>query len=183
MQASCNKSSKRTASPPLLKALGIQGVTPLKSLWLQYESKLANWMKQFSNEELKFTNGHQAIPGFPSDGFRADGLLTNGKIAIALEVEAKQTHPDTNVGKYWLLSEHYAYEKVVLFHVYTPEYKSYPWRLQLGEFYASKMSKEIPFEYHLLDQREVENIESSFEYVTKILEKRISSEFGASINA
>ncbi|WP_105645478.1 hypothetical protein [Pseudomonas sp. MYb185] len=140
-------------------------------------------MKQFANENLKFTNGFQAIPGFPSDGFRADGLLTNGKVVLALEVEVKQTHPDTNVGKYWLLNQYQPYEKIVLFHVYTPEYKSYPWRFQLGEFYALKMSQELPFEYHLLDQRGAENTDSSFELVTGILEQRITSEFGAVPNA
>ncbi|MBI1906378.1 MAG: hypothetical protein HYS20_09125 [Rhodocyclales bacterium] len=151
----------------------------MKSPWLQYESKLADWMKQFANENLTFTNGFQAIPGFPSDGFRADGLLTNGKVVLALEIEVKQAHPDTNVGKYWLLNQYRPYEKVVLFHVYTPEYKSYPWRRQLGEFYASKMSQELPFEYHLLDQREAEDTDSSFEFVTSILEQRITTEFGA----
>lgn len=138
-------------------------------------------MKQFANQSLTFTNGFQAIPGFPSDGFRADALLTDGKVVVALEVEVKQTHPDTNVGKYWLLNQYQPYEKVVLFHVYTPEYKSYPWRLQLGEFYASKMSQEIPFEYHLLDQRMATSTDASFRSVTAILEKRIRSEFGVSI--
>ena len=140
-------------------------------------------MKQFSNKNLRFTNGYQAIPGFPSDGFRADGLLTDGRVVVALEVEVKQTHPDTNVGKYWLLNQYRAYQKVALFHVYTPAYNSYPWRLQLGEFYASKMAKEFPFEYELLDQRGAENIDSSFEVVTNILEQRIIQEFGAVINA
>ena len=95
-------------------------------------------MKQFANDSLKFTNGFQAIPGFPSDCFRTAGLLTDGNIVVALEVEVKQTYPDTNVGKYWLLNQYQQYEKVVLFYIYTPEYKSYPWRLKLGEFYASK---------------------------------------------
>lgn len=163
--------------------LGIQGVPPLKSPWLQYESKLAGWMKQFASENLEFTNGFQAIPGFPSDGFRADGLLTNGKVVVALEVEVKQTHPDTNVGKYWLLNQYRVYEKVVLFYVYTPEYKSYPWRLQLGEFYASKMAQELPFEYHLLDQRAAESTDAAYEFVTGVLAQRLEKEFEVVINA
>lgn len=109
-------------------------------------------MKQFASEELTFTNRIQAIPSFPSNGFGADGLLTDGEVVLALEVEVKQTHPDTNVGKYWLLSQYQAYVKVILFHVNTLGYTSYPWRLQLGEFYASKMAIELPFEYKLLDQ-------------------------------
>ena len=43
----------------------------MKSPWLKYESRLADWMKQFASEKLSFTNGFQAIPGFPSNGFRA----------------------------------------------------------------------------------------------------------------
>ncbi|MDW6017670.1 hypothetical protein SBW85_07750 [Vibrio plantisponsor] len=149
----------------------------MKSEWLKFESRLAGWMKSFGSEILQFTNGYQAIPGFPSDGFRADGLLTDGKVVVALEVEVKQTHPDTNVGKFWLLNQYKSYEKVVLFHVYTPEYNSYPWRLELGKFYASKMSEELPFEYHLLDLRQTESIDSAFDMVTCAIEGKIRSEF------
>jgi hypothetical protein len=145
--------------------------------WLKFEAILATWMSTFERPSLAFKSGRQAIPGFPSSGFRADGLLTNGNVLLALEVEVKQTHPDTNVGKYWLLSEHQQYEKVILFHVYTPAYNSYGWRKTLGEFYASKMTLEIPFEYHVLDLRNAINIESAFEEVTKQLEERINVEF------
>jgi len=75
----------------------------------------------------------------------------------SLAVEAGQTHPDTNVGKYWLLSEHHVYSSVVLFHIYTPRYNSYGWRKTLGEFYARKMNAELPFEYSLLDFRNAED--------------------------
>lgn len=44
------------------------------------------------------------------------------------------------------------------------------------------MSQELPFEYHLLDQREAETIGSSFEVVSGILEQRISNEFGVELN-
>jgi hypothetical protein len=148
------------------------------SPWLKFETSLATWMRQFKRPSLEFKSGRQAIPGFPSDGFRADGLLTNGKVLLALEVEVKQTHPDTNVGKYWLLSEYQQYEKVILFHVYTPAYNSYGWRKTLGEFYASKMGAEIPFEYHLLDVRDAINTECAFNDVTNTLGTRIKIEFG-----
>ena len=128
------------------------------SPWLKFEASVAKWMSQFEKQGLTFKSGHQAIPGFPSSGFRADGLLTNGKILLALEIEVKQTHPDTNVGKYWLLMQHQQYEKIILFHVYTPAYNSYGWRKTLAEFYASKMSVDIPFEYHVIDMRDVINI-------------------------
>lgn len=153
----------------------------MKSEWLKFESQLAGWMKSFGSETLQFTNGYQAIPGFPSDGFRADGLLTDGKVIVALEVELKQTHPDTNVGKFWLLNQYKSYEKVVLFHVYTPEYNSYPWRLELGQFYASKMSEELPFEYYLLDLRQTESMDSAFDKVTCAIEGKIRSEFSGNI--
>ena len=70
-----------------------------KSPWLDFESSLAGWMAKFANDKLAFKNGNQAIPGFPSNGFRADGLLTDGETLLAIEVEVAQTHPDTNVGK------------------------------------------------------------------------------------
>jgi hypothetical protein len=152
-------------------------MTTNHSPWLEFETSLANWMNAFVRPGLTFTSGRQAIPGFPSSGFRADALLTNGRVLLALEVEVKQTHPDTNVGKYWLLSEHRLYKKVVLFHVYTPAYNSYGWRKTLGEFYASKMCKELPFEYQLLDFRNETNTGTVFEEVTKFLEKRIRIEF------
>jgi hypothetical protein len=148
------------------------------SHWLKFEESLAQWMGLFESPGLAFKSGRQAIPGFPSSGFRADGLLTDGKVLLALEVEVKQTHPDTNVGKYWLLTQHQPYEKVILFHVYTPAYNSYGWRKTLGEFYASKMEKEIPFEYHLLDMRNVIDIQHAFGEVTQKLEERINVEFG-----
>ncbi|EKO3430218.1 hypothetical protein LZT09_13830 [Vibrio fluvialis] len=149
----------------------------MKSPWFEYESLLAAWMKLFSNDNLQFTNGYTAIPGFPTNGFRADGLLTDGKVVIALEIEVKQTHPDTNVGKYWLLDKYKSYNKVILFHVYTPPYNSYPWRMELAQFYADKMSQELPFEYHLIDQRTAESVDLAFQELTQILRMAIHNEF------
>ncbi len=145
--------------------------------WLQFESKLAAWIESFARSALPFRAGRQAIPGFPSDGFRADALLTNGQVLLAVEVEVRQTHPDTNVGKYWLLSEHQRYKKIVLFHVYTPAYNSYGWRKTLGEFYARKMSAELPFEYVLLDKRSSPDTDTAFAEVCTALEPRIREEF------
>jgi hypothetical protein len=96
---------------------------------------------------------------------------------LALEVEVRQTHPDTNVGKYWLLSEHCKYERVTLFHVYTPAYNSYGWRKALGEFYAGRMSAELPFEYVLLDKRSSYDAEVAFAEVCAVLDPRIRREF------
>lgn len=134
-------------------------------------------MGEFSRRDLKFSAGYQSIPGYPSDGFRADGALTNGRVLIALEVEVKQAHPDTNVGKYWLLSEHHTYEKVILIHVYTPGYNSYGWRKSLGEFYATKMKESLPFEYIQLDARKSTNYEETLDQVKELLAGKIRAEF------
>lgn len=126
---------------------------PVDRAWYLLENQIAEWMRSRANGGLVFRNGNQAIPGYPSDGFRADALLTDGRTLVAVEVEVKQTHPDTNVGKYWLLAEHQRYERVVLLHVFTPGYNSYPWRKSLAEFYAKRMTQELPFEYVQVDAR------------------------------
>ena len=149
------------------------------SEWLKFESLLANWMSTFQTQDLVFKSGRQAIPGFPSSGFRADGLLTNNKFLLALEVEVKQTHPDTNVGKYWLLSQHYQYERVILLHVYTPAYNSYGWRKTLGEFYAEKMERDFAFKYIVIDLRKETSFEHCFQLVTIELQKQIETLFKA----
>src|SRR5262245_22624576 len=95
-----------------------------RQAWASFEHDLAIWLQRFAMPGVQFCAGRTAIPGFPSDGFRADALLTDGRNLLAVEVEVRQTHPDTNVGKYWLLSRHHRYESVVLFHVYTPAYDS-----------------------------------------------------------
>lgn len=81
-------------------------------------------------------------------------MLSDENVLLAVEVEAGQMHPDTNVGKYWLLHDQFkAYKKIVLFHIYTPLFNSYGWRMKLGEFYAGKMKADVPIEYVLLDYR------------------------------
>jgi hypothetical protein len=146
--------------------------------WKSFEKEIANWMRGFESDLVKFKNGYQAIPGFPSDGFRGDGVLTDGKILIAVEVELKQSHPDTNVGKYWLLNHYYEYEKIVLFHVYTPAFGSYPWRLELGSFYAKKMTEEMSFEYKLIDERDSSDPAKSLRKVQGAVGRYIRDELG-----
>lgn len=152
------------------------------SQWLKFEASLATWMKTFEKPNLTFKSGNQAIPGFPPSGFRADGLLTNDDVLLALEVEVKQSHPDTNVGKYWLLSQHKKFKKVILFHVYTPAYNSYGWRKTLGEFYALKMENELPFEYKVIDLRNTTSIEEAFRKVTLTIGERIKIEFNQQLS-
>ena len=146
--------------------------------WLNLENDLVKWLSKFSGENLQFRNSYQAIIGFPQDGFRSDGMLTDGKVLLAVEVEAGQMHPDTNVGKYWLLhTEYKAFEKIILVHVYTPRFDSYGWRKKLGEFYAKKMEAEIPFEYIPIDKRDSKDYEIVFNEVKRVLKDRIEKEF------
>lgn len=149
-----------------------------RSPWLDLESRVATWLEQQSvGTHLTFRNGYQAIPGYPPDGFRADALLTDGVRLLAAEIEVKQAHPDTNVGKYWLLAEHYRYQHVVLVQVYTPEYISYPWRKQLAEFYAVRMQRELPFEYHQLDLRTSTSVDTAYATCIEQLQAHVKHAF------
>ncbi len=145
--------------------------------WKQLERELSSWVKSYAISPIEYRGSFQSITGFPSDGFRSDGMLTDGKVLLAIEVEAGQKHPDTNVGKYWLLGRYHTYKKIVLFHIYTPDFDSYGWRKTLGEFYAEKMQTEIPFEYVLLDRRESESYDSTLKEIQAQIAIRITSEF------
>jgi hypothetical protein len=120
-----------------------------------------------------------AIPGFQSNGFRADGILTDGKSLLALEVECKQSHPDTNVGKFWLLNHTHPYRRMTLIHVFTPAYNSYGSRHALCQFYADKMNAEFGFEYFPVDRRQVADtdFEKVFGEICKVLTAKYDSFF------
>ena len=151
--------------------------------WKTFEHDLAAWVKSLCTSDLQFCAGWKAIPGFPSDGFRADALLTDGRRLLAVEVEVRQTHPDTNVGKYWLLSRHHRYDSVVLFHVYTPGYNSYGWRMELGKFYAEKMKADLPFQYVLVDRRSDTDVAGTLREVKALIEPCFHKLFGAAPHA
>jgi hypothetical protein len=139
--------------------------TPSYAPWLAFEDQLAARVRGLGRTGLQFAAGRQCIPGFPVDGFRADAALTDGRALLAVEVEVRQTHPDTNVGKYWLLSEYKKYDRIVLIHVYTPAYDSYGWRKTLGEFYAKRMKEAGEFEYVQLDERQAVDVAGATERV------------------
>lgn len=145
--------------------------------WKQLERDLSFWLKSHAHHPLEYRGAFQAIPGFPSDGFRSDGLLTDGRVLFALEVEAGQNNPDSNVGKYWFLSQFHTYEKIILFHVYTPDFNSYGWRKALGEFYANKMQSEIPIDYIQIDCRESSDYDNTFSSICSQMDKRMKLEF------
>lgn len=145
--------------------------------WSKLENDLSDWLSTFSSEWIRFRNPNQALPGLTSDGFRSDGCLTDGKVLIAIEVEVRQTHPDTNVGKYWLLQESSPYERIILFHIYTPHFDSYEWRKKLGEFYSNKMEREIPIEYIQLDFRNATSYDRTLGRIKKKIRAKIKKEF------
>ncbi len=147
----------------------------------EVEKILGDWLSSFSSQEIEFRNSYQAIIGYPSDGFRSDGMLTDGKVLITIEVEAGQTHPDTNVGKYWmLLDNHKNYSKAILFHIFTPAFNSYEWRMKLALYYAKKMEESVPFEYKLYDFRHESNLEESLELVKSDIKINLKQYFGIS---
>lgn len=149
------------------------------SNWKQLEEDIGQWLSTFASERINFRNAHQAIVGFPSDGFRSDGMLSDDYLLLAVEVEAGQTHPDTNTGKYWLLNaKHKSYRKIILFHVYTPDFNSYGWRKTLAEFYVEKMRSEVPIDYILLDYRTVQEYDSTLTKIKTIIGEKIQHEFG-----
>ena len=148
------------------------------SNWKSLEKDIISWLSTFSSDDIEFRNSFQAIVGFPSDGPRSDGMLSNNNTLLAVEIEAGQTHPDTNVGKYWLLLSKYKhYKKLILFHVYTPDFDSYGWRKEIGEFYASKMLLEIQMDYVLLDYRKATNYDATFVELKTLIQERIQQEF------
>lgn len=123
------------------------------SVWKQLEKDLSKWLSSFSSEKLQFRKSTQSITGLRSDSFKSDGMLTDGKTLIAVEVEAGQTHPDTNSGKYWFLHDKSPYKKIILFHIFTPDFNSYPWRKELARFYVEKMKLSgVPISYIVLDR-------------------------------
>lgn len=152
---------------------------PDKANWIQLEKDLCIWLSEFSSKGIVYKNSNQAIVGFPSDGLRSDGMLTNGETLIAIEVEAGQTHPDTNTGKYWLLyNEYKSYKKIVLFHIYTPKFDSYGWRKRLAEFYVERMQHEVPIEYKLMDFRCSDDYNKVLLELKKKIKRKIEKEFG-----
>lgn len=152
--------------------------------WKQLEQDISAWLSSFTNSHVAFRNSYQAITGFPSDGFRSDGMLTDGSTLLAVEVEGGQMHPDTNVGKYWLLyAKFQSYDKIILFHAYTPDFNSYGWRMRLGEFYAAKMKAEVPIQYVLLDYRHAEDYDTVLADLKSKVAEAIHSEFGIPGNA
>ena len=147
-------------------------MTKISSDWLKLEEDLAKWLRGYSSKHLIYKGPNQCIVGFPSNGFRSDGMLTDNNTLLAIEVEVTQTHPDTNVGKYWLLYEIKKYNKIILFHIYTPKFNSYGWRIKLAEFLAEKMHAEVPIEYIILDYRTATKYGSSLESIkSEILAK------------
>ena len=153
-------------------------MTKISSDWLKLEEDLTKWLRGYSSKQLIYKGPNQCIVGFPSNGFRSDGMLTDNNALLAIEVEATQTHPDTNVGKYWLLHKEKKYNKIILFHIYTPKFNSYGWRKKLAEFYAKKMREEVPIEYIILDYRAAAEYSSTLESIKNVISTKLHETFG-----
>ncbi len=146
--------------------------------WFNLESDIGRWLEKKYSPKLQFKNSYQSIVGFPSNGFRSDGMITDGKTLLAVEIEAKQMHPDTNTGKYWLLHKKYKqYQKIILFHVFTPFFDSYGWRKALAEFYVTEMKKEVPIEYILEDFRRGIDYDTALRELKAVIEVKVGSCF------
>ena len=151
----------------------------LASKWTPLETKVGEWLSTTKASKLQYRNSHQAIPGFPTDGFRSDGLLTDETSLLAVEIEVSQSHPDTNVGKYWLLYDrHQKYKRIILIHVDTPGFDSYGHRKNLGAFYNEKMKVEVPIEYRQLGIPRNQDFDSAFEDVKAAVARAAEELFG-----
>ena len=147
-----------------------------KENWSNFEAEIVTWLKNNYSSRFQFKNSYQCIVGFPSDGFRSDGMLTDGKTLLAIEIEARQTHPDTNTGKYWLLHKKYRkYQKIILFHVFTPLFDSYGRRKELAEFYVVEMEKEVPIEYIPKDFRKNTDYNGALSELKDAIQGKIES--------
>jgi hypothetical protein len=149
------------------------------SQWQELAKELSEWLRKVVLGQLSFRGPNRAIIGFPSDGFKCDGMVTDGKTLIAIEVEAGQMHPDTNVGKYWLLNNQFrAYRKIILFHIYTPEFNSNEWCKKLANFYCDKMKAEMPFDYVVLDYRQAVDYVATVSAIKELVKTHLKNEFG-----
>ena len=149
------------------------------SQWRELSKELSEWLRKLVLVQLSFRGSNRPIIGFPSDGFKSHGMITDGKTLIAIEVEFGQIHPDTNIGKYWLLNNQFrAYRKIILFHIYTPDNNSNVWCKKLADFYAEKMKTEIPFDYVLMDYRQAVDFNTTASEIKETIKARLKNEFG-----
>jgi len=146
--------------------------------WEAFETELNDLLSTIAQQcNLIYKEKKQDIYEKCPQGFKSDGLITDGKVLIALEIERTQKHPDTNVGKYWYVYEKcHKYDKIVLIHIYTPVFESYPWRVELGRFYADKMKEYgVPLEYIVMDYRGKQNDpDTALNEVAEILKKYVN---------
>jgi len=145
---------------------------PDTAKWTPLEPALGDCLRRLAGGSAIYSPASRAIPGFPESGFKSDGALSDGRALLAVEVECKQCHPDTNVAKYWMLFDNYrVYERVILVHVFTPAFNSYPWRRKLAAFLAREMSQRLPFEYIALDRTSATDFDVVLAEVQGLLSK------------
>jgi len=103
--------------------------------WANLERDVTKWLSSFVSDDIMYKKGIGYLR------FMSDGILIKNNRLLAVEIECGQTHPDTNVLKYWRLQSNDPpkYKKLVLLHFFTPGYR-YPGRKELAMF----LSKNIP---------------------------------------
>jgi hypothetical protein len=150
------------------------------SNWKQLEKDISEWLSTFASADIKFRRK------FPVGDFISDGMLITDEILVAVEVEAGQRHPDTNVGKYWWLTARKPYRRIVLFHVYAPGFKPNESRKELGRFYAKQMQdNKVPIEYIFRDctRREPEGYSTILGELKAEISAKIEQEFGSALGS
>ena len=55
--------------------------------WKQLANEISRWLNGFGRDGLQFYPC--TVPGWPGNGFKSDGILTDGRTLLALEVEAQ----------------------------------------------------------------------------------------------
>src|SRR5689334_5167870 len=146
---------------------------PVTAKWTALEQALGEVLCEIASPAATFCGPYTEIPGIPESGFKSDGLLATDKRLLAVEVECKQSHPDSNVSKYWMLhARHRAYERIEVVHVFTPAYTSYPWRMKLAAFIGEQCAARIPLRYWQLDLRAATDYAESLATVRTLLVER-----------
>jgi hypothetical protein len=146
------------------------------AFWKKLEDDLSKELSGLGGGTLAYRGPHQSIIEFDYSGFHSDGCLSDCDHLLAVEVEAGQPHADTNTAKYWFVAQRsHHFKRIVLLHIYTPDFKSYGSRKDLADFLAEKIKTEIDFDQIDLDYRD--KMANDYEFVLKDAKERIGVEF------
>lgn len=146
------------------------------AFWKKLEDDLSEELRKLTEEELWYRNPYQSIIEDDQGGFRSDGCISNGEYLLAVEVEAGQPHLDTNTAEYWFIqARRHQFHKIVMLHIYTPDFNSYGSRKELADFLAEQMSGEFDFKQHVIDYRK--KSENDYPTILEETKDRVRFEF------